>query len=72
MVRPRLAHIAPLLVGVLIAVRASEAIRDNSFLWHIRAGSLQIESGSVLTEDPFSFTAAGEPWRTQAWLIELF
>ena len=70
-IRPRLVHIAPLLVGVLIAVRASEAIRDNSFLWHIRAGSLQIEMGSVLSEDPFSFTAAGEAWRTQSWLVEL-
>jgi hypothetical protein len=25
----------------------------------------------VLTEDPFSFTAAGEPWRTQSWLADI-
>jgi len=47
-------------------------IRDNSFLWHIRAGTAQAESGSVLTSDPFTFTAFGEPWRTQSWLLELF
>ncbi len=46
-------------------------IGDNSFLWHVRAGTLQLESGSVLAADPFSFTAFGEPWRTQSWLAEL-
>ncbi len=64
-------HAAPLLIGLLLAIRASEAIGDNSFLWHIRAGSLQLDAGRVLTTDPFSFTAAGEPWRTQSWIVEL-
>jgi len=64
-------HAAPLLVGFLLALRASELIRDNSFLWHIRAGSVQIASGKVLTADPFSYTARGEGWRTQSWLIDL-
>lgn len=64
-------HAAPLLVGFLLALRASELIRDNSFLWHIRAGSVQAETGTVLTADPFSYTAAGEGWRTQSWLVDL-
>lgn len=51
-------------------VGARQAIGDNSFLWHIRAGAVQIASGSVLTSDPFSFTFAGERWRTQSWLLE--
>jgi hypothetical protein len=46
-------------------------IRDNSFLWHIRAGELQATAGEVLTTDPFSFTMHGEPWLTQSWLAEL-
>ncbi len=25
----------------------------------------------VLTTDPFSYVAAGEPWRTQSWLVDL-
>lgn len=70
-ISPRLIHVAPLLIGVLIAARASEPIRDNSFLWHIRAGTHQLDLGRVLTEDPFSFTALGEAWRTQSWLLEL-
>ncbi|MGB7860971.1 MAG: hypothetical protein WBM90_10780 [Acidimicrobiia bacterium] len=52
-------------------IDAFAPIRDNSFLWHIRSGSLQMETARVLTEDPFSFTMAGVSWRTQSWLAEL-
>jgi hypothetical protein len=44
---------------------------DNSFLWHVRAGTHQLDLGRVLTVDPFSFTRGGEEWRTQSWLAEL-
>lgn len=69
-------RISPLHVGLaipwIVAVIAGRLpIRDNSFLWHVRAGSLQIDQGSVLLADPFSFTRAGEAWRTQSWLLEL-
>ena len=69
-------RISPLHVGLaipwIVAVIAGRLpIRDNSFLWHVRAGSLQIDQGSVLVADPFSFTRAGEAWRTQSWLLEL-
>ncbi len=46
-------------------------IGDNSFLWHVRAGTYQLDMGQVLTTDPFSFTKLGAPWRTQSWLAEL-
>ncbi len=54
-----------------LAWAASLPLDDNSFLWHVRAGTLQIDSGEVLRQDPFSFTEAGAPWRTQSWLVEL-
>lgn len=60
-VAPFIALIAPL----------GRALSDNSFLWHVRAGTVQLGTGEVLRTDPFSFTAAGEPWRTQSWLAEL-
>jgi hypothetical protein len=66
--------LAQLLMGipwVAIVVDAWAPIRDNSFLWHVRAGTAQEAAGSVLTGDPFSFTSGGEPWRTQSWLAEL-
>jgi hypothetical protein len=46
-------------------------IGDNSFLWHVRAGTYQLDLGRVITVDPFSFTELGKPWRTQSWLAEL-
>jgi hypothetical protein len=64
----RLWLVAPL-AGVLIG--SAKPIRDNSFLWHVRAGSVQLQAGQVLRTDPFSFTMAGAPWRTQSWLLEL-
>lgn len=66
-----IAHLALLIPWILIVIGAWEAIQDNSFLWHVRAGTLQADLGSVLTADPFSFTMHGEPWLTQSWLVEL-
>jgi hypothetical protein len=64
-------HLLLLTPWIGIVVGASRPIRDNSFLWHIRAGTLQLEAGEVLTTDPFSYTMTGEPWRTQSWLADL-
>lgn len=69
--RPNLFHIALLVPWIVLIINAFDRVSDNSFLWHIRAGEVQIDVGSVLTEDPFSFTMDGEPWRTQSWLAEL-
>lgn len=66
------AHLVLLIPWVALVIDAWAPIRDNSFLWHIRAGELQIDSGSVMTIDPFSFTMMGEKWLTQSWLAELF
>lgn len=69
--RLRPLHVGLLIPWVVAVVAARRPIADNSFLWHVRAGSLQLETGEVLTREPFSFTFAGTPWRTQSWLLEL-
>ncbi len=66
-----LAHLILAIPWVALVLDAFAPIGDNSFLWHIRAGSLQVELGSVLTTDPFSFTAGGETWLTQSWLADI-
>jgi len=66
-----LAHLTLVIPWVALVIDAWAPIGDNSFLWHIRAGILQLEQGTVLTADPFSFTAGGESWLTQSWLAEL-
>lgn len=65
---PQLLLLLPWVALVIVAMRP---IRDNSFLWHVRAGAIQLDAGEVLTTDPFSFTAGGEAWLTQSWLAEL-
>jgi hypothetical protein len=52
-------------------ISAFDLIGDNSFLWHVRAGTVQIRATEVLTADPFSFTEFGGAWITQSWLVEL-
>jgi hypothetical protein len=69
--RLRVSHLRFFVPFILLAWRASLPIGDNSFLWHVRAGTVQLDLGNVLTTDVFSFTAAGEAWRTQSWLAEL-
>ncbi len=66
-----LAHLVLLVPLVALVIDAWAPIRDNSFLWHIRAGELQANAGEVLVADPFSFTMLGERWLTQSWLAEL-
>ncbi|MFP3914826.1 MAG: hypothetical protein ACLFWM_08120 [Actinomycetota bacterium] len=60
-----------LLPWAVAAYGFGRSFNDNSYLWHVRAGERQIDLGEVLTTDPFSFTMAGEPWRTQSWLAEI-
>lgn len=43
-------------------------LSDNSFLTHLAAGRLILDDGGIPRVDPFSFTAAGEPWVMQSWL----
>ncbi len=69
--RFQIRHLYPVLPLALYAVVVPGPLGDNSFLWHVRAGSVQLASGRVLTRDPFSYVAGGEPWRTQSWLVEL-
>jgi hypothetical protein len=66
-----LAHLVLLVPFVALVIDAWAPLRDNSFLWHIRAGELQANAGEVLVADPFSFTMLGERWLTQSWLAEL-
>ncbi len=64
-------HLTLFLPWVVLGIVARSPIRDNSFLWHVRSGTVQLDRGAVLTSDPFSFTALGRSWRTQSWLVEL-
>jgi hypothetical protein len=44
---------------------------DPDYWWHLRTGKLILDTGSIPTTDPFSFTAAGRAWVTHEWLSEV-
>lgn len=45
-------------------------ISDNSMLTHLRTGIDMVRGGGIPREDPYSWTAKGEPWVVQSWLPE--
>ena len=46
-------------------------LNDNSLLTHLATGQQILDSGSVPTTDPYSFTAPGHPWVVQSWLASV-
>lgn len=50
--------------GIHLGMRA---LTDNSFFTHLATGRLILDSGSVPSQDPYSFTAHGDPWTVQSW-----
>lgn len=43
---------------------------DPDLWWHMATGRYIVETGSVPTSDPFSYTATGKPWVAHEWLAE--
>ena len=63
-----------LLVAILFLSIAAMAIRqpaDTDTWWHLKSGQLMWETGKLLRVDPFSHTAAGQPWINHGWLSQL-
>ena len=62
-------------LGVLVAlfglVVGARTLVDNSFLTHLATGELILDSGRVPSVDPYSRTAAGQPWTVQSWLASV-
>lgn len=65
MTRDRLWMALAFLVPALAATIAPMSTVDLAY--NVRAGELMLGAGSILREDPFTFTAAGAPWLNQQW-----
>ena len=63
-----MSHRTLLVVVVFLSIFTYDLARptDIDFWWHLRTGQLIAESGQVPRADPFSFTAAGRTWRSNA------
>jgi len=66
-----LGSIIGLLVLTWAAGLASRPLNDNSFFTHLATGRIILEDGRVPSRDPYTFTAAGEPWTVQSWLASV-
>ena len=49
--RVSVGHIALAVPLIAAVISGRIPVRDNSYLWHVRAGTLQIDLGRVLTEE---------------------
>jgi hypothetical protein len=54
--------------GVVLGLRP---LHDNSFLTHLATGRLILDRGAVPHADPYTFTAHGQPWVVQSWLVSV-
>ena len=46
-------------------------IAITDFWWQLRAGEVILRTGRIPYHDPFSWTAAGQPWMLHEWLTEV-
>lgn len=46
-------------------------VTDPDLWWHLAAGRHMVATGAIPTSDPFSYTAAGQPWIAHEWLAEI-
>ena len=65
MTRDRLWTLLAVLLPILGATIAPMSTVDLAY--QVRVGDLMRASGSVLSADPLTFTAAGQPWLNQQW-----
>lgn len=68
---PRLGKVLGLWLAAIGFVIGSRVISDNSFLTHLATGRLILDEGAIPKVDPYSFTANGEPWVVQSWLVSV-
>jgi hypothetical protein len=65
-----LLHYAPALILVLVIV-ADAGQRTDPDLWgHLRFGQTMLAHHGLYLTDPYSYSAAGAPWRNHEWLTE--
>jgi hypothetical protein len=56
--------------GIIVLATVARGIIDADYFWHLRTGSLILETRAVPSVDPYSFAYDG-PWTPHEWLSEV-
>src|SRR5271155_540657 len=64
------ARLGALLVGAVFVAGRTFSV-DPDLWWHIRVGQEILATRHWPNTDPYSFTAAGQPWMAYEWLGEV-
>lgn len=67
-------RIEPLTFAVIflwLMASSGSLLGDPGTLWHIRVGERILDAHDAIRTDPFSATAAGQPWVPVGWLAEV-
>lgn len=65
------AGLATFLVLVYGLVGPTRGRADPDTWWHLRTGQLILDTASIPSYDPFSWTASGRPWVPHEWLSQV-
>ncbi len=68
---PALAMLAFAVSYMYFYFAAAPLYSDNDFFWHMATGKLILSEGKLPVTDPWSFTAAGQPWYIISWLWDV-
>lgn len=64
-------HLPVILVLTAIAVLVIFPVRDFDTFWHLANGRAMIETGRIVNEELFSFTAYGKTFHNHEWLSQI-
>lgn len=56
---------------LLLAGGRERLFRDPGTFWHVRVGERVLDTGRLVTTEPYTFTFGGTPWTPHGWLAEV-
>lgn len=66
-----LLDVAVILALVVVFFICMRPVAITDFWWQAKTGELILQNGAIPRTDPFSWTAAGQPWLIHEWLTEV-
>ena len=68
---PSVGPIAVVVAGALASISLARGLFDPDYFWHVAIGRYILQTGTIPTTDPFSFSWFGRPWIPDQWLADV-